>query len=48
MDRRTGKKIHKMGRKTVMVSFRCTEDLKNRIERKANYFGIGESKFLSE
>lgn len=48
MDKRTGKKLLKTGRKTETVSFRCTEDLKNKIESKARKMQIGESKFLSE
>lgn len=48
MDKRTGKKMLKTGRKTETVSFRCTEDLKNKIETKARQMKIGESKFLSE
>lgn len=48
MDKKTGVKLLKRGRKTVMVSFRCTEDLKNRIGAKAGQMKIGESKFLSD
>lgn len=48
MNKSTGKKILKTGRKTVMVTFRCTEELKNKIETKAGQMKIRESKFLSE
>lgn len=48
MDKRTGRKLLKKGRKTETITFRCTEDLKSKIETKARQMKIGESKFLSD
>lgn len=48
MDRRTGKRIMKVGTQSVMVSFRCKKDLKKKIENKAEHMGVRESKFISD
>ena len=48
MDRGSGKRLSRMNRKTAMISVRCREDEKRKIEQKADRMGISESKLIEE